>query len=140
MADLVSASLGAQRFNMTLLGVFAGVALLLAAVGIYGVMAHRVGERTREIGVYIALGAQRSDVLRLVLGDGARLAVAGIGLGLLGALALTRVLRSLLFEVAPTDPGTFASVVGLLVGVAAIACYLPARRAVKVDPVTALRD
>jgi putative ABC transport system permease protein len=124
---------------MSLLGLFAGLALILAGVGIYGMMAYRVGQRMHEIGIYIALGAQRQDVLRLVLGDGAKLALAGIAIGIAGAMALTRVMTSLLFEVTPTDPATFASVAILLVLVALVACWVPAWRATRVDPMVALR-
>ena len=139
MEDLMGVSLAQQRFNMLLLGLFAALALILATVGIYGMMAYRVGQRMREIGIYIALGAQRRDVLRLVLSDGAKLAFFGIAMGIAGAIALTRVMTSLLFEVKPTDPETFAVVATLLAIVALAACYVPTRRAMRVDPVVALR-
>jgi predicted permease len=139
MADLMGVSLAQQRFNMLLLGLFAALALILAGVGIYGMMAHRVGQRMHEIGIYIALGAQRRDVLRLVLGDGAKLVFFGIAIGIAGAIALTRVMTSLLFEVKATDPETFAVVAILLAIVALAACYVPTRRAMLVDPVIALR-
>jgi putative ABC transport system permease protein len=139
MEDLVGVSLAQQRFNTLLLGLFAALALFLAAVGIYGMMAYSVGQRMHEIGIYIALGAQRRDVLRLVLGDGAKLAFFGIAIGIAGAIALTRVMTSLLFEVKPTDPETFAVVAILLAIVALAACYVPTRRAMRVDPVVALR-
>jgi predicted permease len=139
MDDWMSVSLARQRFNMLLLGLFAGLAMLLAAVGIYGTMAYRVSQRTNEIGIHIALGAQRADVLRLVLGDGAKLALAGIAVGIAGAAAVTRVMTSLLFEVTPTDPATFALTTLLLATVALVACYIPARRAMRVDPMVALR-
>jgi putative ABC transport system permease protein len=139
MEDLMGVSLAQQRFNMLLLGLFAALALILATVGIYGMMAYRVGQRMHEIGIYIALGAQRREVLRLVLGDGAKLAFFGIAMGIAGAIALTRVMTSLLFEVKPTDPETFAVVAILLAIVALAACYVPTRRAMRVDPVVALR-
>jgi putative ABC transport system permease protein len=139
MGDLMGVSLAQQRFNMLLLGLFAALALILATVGIYGMMAYRVGQRMHEIGIYIALGAQRRDVLRLVLGDGAKLAFFGIAMGIAGAIALTRVMTSLLFEVKPTDPETIAVVAILLAFVALAACYVPTRRAMRVDPVVALR-
>jgi putative ABC transport system permease protein len=139
MEDLMGVSLAQQRFNMLLLGLFAALALILAAVGIYGMMAYRVGQRMHEIGIYVALGAQRQDVLRLVLGEGAKLAFFGIAIGIAGATALTRVMTSLLFEVKPTDPETFAVVAILLAIVALAACYVPTRRAMRVDPMVALR-
>jgi len=139
MDQLMAVSLAQQRFNMLLLGLFAALALVLAAVGIYGMMAYRVSQRMHEIGIHIALGAQRRDVLRLVLGDGAKLAFLGIAIGIAGAIALTRLMTSLLFEVKPTDPETFAVVAIVLAIVALAACYLPARRAVRADPMVALR-
>ncbi|HUJ31756.1 MAG TPA: ABC transporter permease [Candidatus Acidoferrum sp.] len=139
MEELMAVSLAQQRFNMLLLGLFAALALVLAAVGIYGMMAYHVGQRMHEIGIRIALGAQRRDVLRLVLGDGAKLACFGIAIGIAGAIALTRLMTSLLFEVKPTDPETFAVVTILLANVALVACYVPARRAMRVDPIVALR-
>jgi len=131
--------LATRRFSMLLLSIFAAVALLLAAVGIYGVMSYSVGQRTREFGVRMALGASTGDVLRLVVRRGLVLAVIGLVLGVGAALALNRVMVSLLFEVAPTDPATFAGLSLLLVAIAAIACLVPALRAARVDPVTALR-
>jgi putative ABC transport system permease protein len=139
MDDWMSVSLARQRFNMLLLGLFAGLAMLLAAVGIYGTMAYRVSQRTNEIGIHMALGAQRSDVLKLVLGDGAKLALAGIAVGIAGAAIVTRVMTSLLFDVTPTDPATFITTTLLLAAVAIAACYIPARRAMRVDPMVALR-
>jgi putative ABC transport system permease protein len=139
MDELMAVSLAQQRFNMLLLAIFAALALVLAAVGVYGLMAYGVSQRTHEIGLRMALGAQRRGVLRLVMGDGARLACAGIVIGALGALALTRLMTSLLFEVKPADPATFAAVAILLGVVALAACYIPARRAMGVDPMVALR-
>jgi len=139
MDDLLAVSVAQQRFNMLLLGSFAVLAVALAGVGIYGMVAYRVNERTREIGVYIALGAQHGDVLQLVMKDGLKLALLGIVLGLAGAIALTRVMVSLLFEVKPTDPTTLIGVALLLGAVAMLACYIPARRALSIDPMTALR-
>jgi predicted permease len=139
MDELMAVSLAQQRFNMLLLGLFAALALVLAAVGIYGMMAYRVDQRMHEIGIHIALGAQRRDVLRLVLGDGAKLACFGIAIGIASAIALTRLMTSLLFEVKPTDPETFAVVAIVLAIVALAACYVPTRRAMRVDPMVALR-
>lgn len=139
MEELMGVSLAQQRFNMLLLGLFAALALVLAAVGIYGIMAYRVGQRMHEIGICIALGAQRRDVLLLVMGGGAKLAFFGISIGTAGAIALTRVMTSLLFEVKPTDPAIFAAVAILLAIVALAAGYIPARRATRVDPMVALR-
>ncbi len=139
MDDLIAVSLAQQRFNMLLLGLFAALALILAAVGIYGAMAYAVNQRRHEIGIRIALGARRSDVLRIVLGDGAKIALFGITSGIAGALVLTRLMASLLFEEKPTDPATFAGVAILLALVALAACYIPARRAMRVDPMVALR-
>ncbi len=137
--DVVAEALGPQRFAMMLLGVFAGLALVLAAVGIYGVMAYSVSQRTREIGIRMALGAEQGSVLSMVVGQALRLAVIGTGVGLAGALGLTHFLSSLLFSVRPTDPLTFSVVAFVLVAVSALASFLPARRAAKVDPLVALR-
>jgi predicted permease len=139
MEKTVADSISNKRFTMTLLGVFALLALLLASIGIYGVLSYMVGQRTKEIGVRLALGAQKFDVLRMVLKDGARMTLVGILIGLVGALALTRLMRTMLYGVRPTDPFTFVSVAAVLGAVAMLACYLPARRAMKVDPMEALR-
>ena len=133
-------SIAQRRFNMFLLGVFAGLALVLAAVGIYGVIAYTVSQRTHEMGIRIALGAKGGDILRLVFGNAMSTTLTGIALGLGAAFALTRLLRSLLYQVSPTDPVVFAAIPLLLLSVAAVATYLPARRAVKVNPITALRE
>jgi ABC-type antimicrobial peptide transport system permease subunit len=138
-AEIVSHSIASQRFSLALLGTFAGLALLLASIGIYGVLSYLVGQRTREIGVRIALEAQPLDVLRMVVGDGARLALAGTAIGRAASLGLTRLLANMLFGVRPTDPATFAGVAMALCGIALVACYLPGRRAARVDPMVALR-
>ncbi|HJR60772.1 MAG TPA: ABC transporter permease [Vicinamibacterales bacterium] len=139
MDEVVSRSVAQRRLLMMLLGIFAAAAMLLAAVGIYGVIAYSVTQRTREIGIRLALGAQRSDVLRMIVGQAARLALAGIVIGAAGAAWLTRLMADLLFEVRPLDPLTFAGVAAVLGSVALLASYLPGRRATRVDPVVALR-
>jgi ABC-type antimicrobial peptide transport system permease subunit len=139
MEKLLRKSVAQRRFIMLLLGSLAAIAVALAMIGVYGVISFSVSERTPEIGIRMALGARASDVLRMVLSQGMRVALLGIVIGLGAAFALTRLLSSMLFEVSATDPRTFAIVAALLGGVALFACYLPARRATKVDPLTALR-
>jgi predicted lysophospholipase L1 biosynthesis ABC-type transport system permease subunit len=139
MDSVLDSSFAARRLTMILLAGFASLALLLACVGIYGVISYVVGQRTHEIGVRIALGAQRGDVLRLILGQGARMALAGVAAGVAGALALTSLMASQLFGVSAHDPLTFIAVAALLTLVALLACYLPARRALRIDPGVALR-
>ncbi|MGO9433269.1 MAG: ABC transporter permease, partial [Terracidiphilus sp.] len=139
MDSIISDSMASQRFSMILLAVFAMLALLLASVGIYGVISHVINQRTQEIGIRMAMGARRLDVLRMVLRDGARMTLAGAAIGLIAALGLTRLLAGMLFGVTPTDPITFIAVAALLCGIALFACYVPARRAMRVDPMVALR-
>jgi putative ABC transport system permease protein len=139
LSQIYAASLGSRRFNVLLIGFFGISALVLATTGVFGVMAYSVSRRTREIGVRVALGASTSDVLRMILGQGMRTIVIGVVIGLAGAMALTRTVESLLFGVTATDPLTFGGVTLLLVGAALLACYIPARRATKVDPMVALR-
>ena len=140
MDSLIDRSVGPRRFNLYLLGAFAAVSLALAAIGLFGVMAYLVSQRTREIGVRLAVGATRGEVFRLILGRGMVLAAIGAALGVGAALALTRVMETLLFSVSRTDPATFVAVPLTLIAVAALACYIPARRAMTVDPVIALRE
>jgi putative ABC transport system permease protein len=139
MEQRLAKSVASSRFVMLLLGTFSILALGLAAVGIYGVMAYLVTQRTQEIGVRMALGAQKRDVLKLVVGKGMALALIGAAIGLGASMALTRLMRSLLFEVTPTDWLTFVIASTVLLFVSLLACYLPARRATKVDPLIALR-
>jgi putative ABC transport system permease protein len=124
---------------MILLSVFSTLALVLSAVGIYGVISYLTGQRTHEIGIRVALGASASDVLRMILGEGMRIALIGVGIGLAAALGLTRLITKLIFGVGANDPLTFIGVALLLSGVALVACYIPARRAMRVDPIIALR-
>ena len=139
MDGRMAVSVAQERFNMLLLGIFAVLALTLAGVGIYGMIAYRVNQRTHDIGVYIALGAQHRDVLRLIMKDGIKLTLLGIVVGLAGAIALTRLMVSLLFEVKPADPATLIGVALLLAAAALLACYIPARRALSIQPINALR-
>jgi putative ABC transport system permease protein len=139
LSEVFSASLGSRRFNVILIGFFGLTALLLATAGVFGVMAYSVSRRTREIGVRVALGADSGDVLRMILGQGLRTIFVGVAMGIIGSLALTRTVETLLFGVTATDPLTFGGVTLLLVAVALLACYVPARRATKVDPLVALR-
>ena len=139
MDEVIQGAFAVRRLAMILLGVFAALALLLSCVGIYGVISHLVGQRTREIGLRMALGAQHSDVLRLVVGEGARMALFGVAAGLAGAFGLTRLMASQLFGISAHDPLTFVSVASLLAAVAILACYLPALKAMRVDPAVALR-
>ena len=139
MENLLSESVSQPRLQTGLLSLFAGVALLLAVVGLYGVLAYAVTQRRCEIAIRMALGGQKSNVLSLVITQGMKLALAGVAIGILAALALTRLISSLLYGVTPTDPVTFASVSLLLVAVALLACWLPARRATRVNPMEALR-
>jgi predicted permease len=139
MEEIVEMSIGQQRAAMLLLGSFAGVAWLLAVIGIYGVIAYSVVQRTQEVGIRRALGAQENDILRLVIAQGLGLTLTGVGFGVAGALALTRLAQSLFFHTSPTDPATFAAIVLLFVIVALLASYIPARRATRIDPITSLR-
>jgi ABC-type antimicrobial peptide transport system permease subunit len=137
--EVVARSLWRQRLQGEVLGVFAVLALLLASVGLYGVIAYAVTQRTRELGVRVALGATRGQVLGLVLGHGVRLTLIGVAIGAVGALALSRLITSLLYGVTPTDPATFVAVPAVLSAVAVLASYAPARRAMRVDPLVAMR-
>jgi len=139
MDGIISRSLAARRFSMILLGIFAALALVMSCVGIYGVISYLASQRTHEIGIRLALGAERWHVLRMVLGEGAKLALVGVALGLVAAFGLTRLMANMLFGVSAHDPLSFAGVAGLLILVALAACYIPARRAMKVDPMVALR-
>jgi putative ABC transport system permease protein len=139
MDQVISRSAAARRFNLFLLGAFAGLALLLAAIGIYGVLAYSVSRRTHEIGIRMALGARPGDVVRMILGQGARVVCLGMLMGMVGALSLGRLLQEMLFEIRPSDPATLGGVVLALGTVAWTASYIPARRATRIEPVVALR-
>jgi putative ABC transport system permease protein len=130
----------ARRYPALLIGIFAALAVILAAIGIYGVISYAVSQQTREFGIRLALGAERKDILRLIMGRGLALAGGGIGVGLVVALIVTRWLGSLLFGVSPTDPATYGALAVVLAAVALLSCYLPARRATRVDPIIALRE
>ena len=140
MNETIADSLAQRRFAMIVLGSFAATALLLASLGIYGVISYLVGQRTHELGIRVALGASRGQIFTLVLGHGLKMTLAGVVLGLVAAFGLTRLIRTMLYGVGATDPATFAIIAVLLTLVALVACYLPARRATKVDPLTALRS
>ena len=139
MNDVLASSVAEPRFRTYLLGAFAGTALLLAVIGVYGLVSYSVSQRTREIGIRVALGASSSQVVGPIVRHGMVLAVTGVAIGLIGALFTARVVASFLYGVEPTDPLTFAAVAVLLLGVAFVASYLPSRRALRVDPLTALR-
>jgi putative ABC transport system permease protein len=139
MNEIRSDSVAPERLNLTLLSLFAGIALVLAVVGIYGVMSYSVTQRTHEIGIRMAIGAQPGDVFRMVIGQGMMLALIGVAFGLVGAFGLTRLMTTMLFGVEPTDPATFTIIAVLLTLVSLVACYVPSRRATKVDPVVSLR-
>ena len=140
MEEVVARSMAERRFALEILGFFGIVALLLAAIGIYGVMAYTFSRRTHEIGIRMALGAQRRDIMRLAVGEGMTLVAFGLGVGIVGAALLSRYLRSMLYEVKPSDPLTFLAIVALLAFVALLACLVPAQRATQVDPLVALRE
>ena len=139
MDDYLALDLGRSRFQTVLLGLFAGIALLLTAIGLYGVIAHAVSQRTHEIGIRMALGASRSEVLRMVLERGMGLTLAGVTVGVLGAAALARLIEASLYQTPPRDPLTYVTVCAVLSAVALLACYVPALRATRVDPTVALR-
>jgi ABC-type antimicrobial peptide transport system permease subunit len=139
MDEIVAKSMAARRFALEILGIFAIGAFLLACVGIYGVMAYAISQRSGEIGLRMALGARRSDIVRIVLSEAGLIVVAGVGAGLMGSLVLTRFLQTLLFDIKPTDPLTFGTLTILLAGVALLASFIPARKASRLDPLVALR-
>jgi putative ABC transport system permease protein len=140
LEQAIGESIARQSFNMLLLTIFGAIAVLLAAIGIYGLMSYSVEQGTHEIGVRLALGAARRDILAMVVGRGMRLAAIGVVVGAIAAIGATRVLSRMLFGVRPTDPATYATVIGVLAGIAFVACYLPARRAMRVDPILAMRQ
>jgi putative ABC transport system permease protein len=139
MDEIRAESVAPERLNLTLLSLFAGIALVLAVVGIYGVMSYSVTQRTHEIGIRMAIGARPSDVFRMVLGHGMKLTLIGVAVGLGLAFAVTRLMQTMLFGVAPTDTATFVTIAGIVIVIASLACYLPGRRATKVEPVISLR-
>jgi ABC-type antimicrobial peptide transport system permease subunit len=139
MESVLTSNFGQRRLTMWLLGSFAGMALLLAIVGMYGIIAYSVARRTQEVGIRRALGAQQTDILSPILGQGLALALAGVAIGIGGAFALTRVMKGLLFHVTATDPATFAGIAILFIVVALAASYIPAHRAARIDPMVALR-
>jgi putative ABC transport system permease protein len=139
LTEILAREVSPKRFTAGLLSLFAGIALTLAAIGVYGVTSYTVAQRTHEVGIRMAIGAQKSDVLKLFMGEGLKLVLTGLAIGLAGAFALTRLLGSLLFEVSTTDPLTFTMVGLVLLVIVLLACYIPARRATKVDPLVALR-
>jgi ABC-type antimicrobial peptide transport system permease subunit len=139
LATIVSDSVAQRRFSMLLIVLFASIALFLAAVGLYGVVAYTVSQRTREIGLRMAIGAAPRQVLGMVLGGGMKLALIGVAIGIAGALVLARLVQTMLFEVAPSDPTSYAATAILLLAIAAVACYVPARRAMRVDPLVAMQ-
>ena len=139
MDDVVAKSLSQARFSMMLLGIFAGLALVLSAVGIYGVTAYVVAQRTREMGIRMAMGAQTGDLLKLVMRHGGKLAAVGVAFGIAAALGMMRLMSSMLYGVSAADPLTFAGVTLLLIAIVLLACYIPAKRATRVDPMIALR-
>jgi len=138
--EVIGKSMAARRFSMILLSIFAGLALVLSSIGIYGVISYVVGQRTHEIGIRMAMGAQRKDVLHLMLGEGMKMALLGVGVGVCAALGLTHLMVSMLFGVSSVDPATFVGVAAVLSCVALTACYLPSRRAMRVSPIEALRE
>ena len=140
MNDYVSDAVAPNRFALVLIGVFAGVALVLASIGLYGVISYLVRQRTREIGIRMAFGAAGQNIVRLIVAQGMTMAIVGVGIGLAAAFVVTRVIDNLLFGVTATDPITFGGIAALLLAVSVLACYLPARRAMKVDPMVALRN
>ncbi len=140
LEDVISESVAPRRFPMLLLGLFAAIAVGLAAVGLYGVVAYGVSLRTQEIGIRMAIGAGRGDVLRMIVAGGMRVALVGVIVGIAGALALSRLMRTMLFGVTGVDPASYAATALMLLAVAALACYIPARRAMRLDPLSALRE